>query len=91
MQVRKAEKAPDAGLNGADGDAVVEEARAESGRLMFDPIDARYLSSATLVQSRLIKLLKHSKNHMHIFRNLLMAIVSLLQLCRYDSGLTSRK
>jgi hypothetical protein len=44
--------------------------------LRFDPIDARHLSSLSLVQSRIVKLLKHSEFHTHPSQNLLVAIVS---------------
>ena len=42
----------------------------------FDPIDARHLSSLPLIQSRVVKLLKHSESHTHPSQNLLVAIVS---------------
>ena len=44
--------------------------------VQFDPIDARHLSSLSLVQSRIIKLLKHSESHTHPSQNLLVTIVS---------------
>ncbi|KAI0308044.1 hypothetical protein B0F90DRAFT_1664967 [Multifurca ochricompacta] len=40
----------------------------------FDPIDARHLSSLSLIQSRIVKLLKHSRSHIHPSQNLLVTI-----------------
>jgi transcription factor C subunit 3 len=42
----------------------------------FDPIEARHLSSLSLLQSRIVKLLKHSEYHTHPSQNLLVTIVS---------------
>lgn len=44
--------------------------------VQFDPIDARHLSSLSLIQSRIVKLLKHSESHTHPSNNLLVTIVS---------------
>ena len=44
--------------------------------VQFDPIDARHLSSLSLIQSRVVKLLKHSKSYSHPSQNLLVTIVS---------------
>jgi oxalate---CoA ligase len=44
--------------------------------IQFDPIDARHLSSLSLIQSRVVKLLKHSKSYTHPSQNLLVTIVS---------------
>lgn len=44
--------------------------------VQFDPIDARHLSSLSLIQSRIVKLLKHSESHTHPSQNLLVTIVS---------------
>lgn len=54
----------------------IEEAQQEAKKHHFDPIDARFLSSAPLVRSRVIKLLKHSQNQIHVYKNTLLAIVS---------------
>ncbi|KAF7306563.1 B-block-TFIIIC domain-containing protein [Mycena indigotica] len=42
--------------------------------LNFAPIDARHLSSLTLLKGRILKLLKASKNQMHASSNMLIAI-----------------
>lgn len=52
-----------------------EDAKKEATKLQFDPIDARFLSSAPLVRARLVKLLKHSQNQMHAYKNIMIAIV----------------
>ena len=44
----------------------------------FDPIDARHLSSLPLVRSRVIKLLKASRNNLHTSQNMLTVIVCFL-------------
>jgi len=44
--------------------------------VQFDPIDARHLSSLSLIQSRIVKLLKHSESQTHPSQNLLVTIVS---------------
>ena len=44
--------------------------------VQFDPIDARHLSSLSLIQSRIVKLLKHSESYTHPSQNLLVTIVS---------------
>jgi oxalate---CoA ligase len=52
-----------------------EGAEEEPNKVKFDPIDSRYLSSAPLIRSRIIKLLKSTKNSIHAYPNLLLAIV----------------
>ncbi len=44
--------------------------------VQFDPIDARHLSSLSLIQSRIVKLLRHSESHTLPSNNLLVTIVS---------------
>ncbi|KIJ68695.1 hypothetical protein HYDPIDRAFT_81586 [Hydnomerulius pinastri MD-312] len=53
-----------------------EEVADQAGpsHLPFDPIDARHLSSLSLVKNRIVKLLKASRNYMHASNNLLMTI-----------------
>jgi hypothetical protein len=41
----------------------------------FGPIDARHLSSLPLVKSRVVKLLKASKNYIHESNNMLITLV----------------
>lgn len=48
--------------------------------VQFDPIDARHLSSLSLIQSRIVKLLKNSESHTHPSQNLLVTIVSEITL-----------
>ncbi|PPQ63697.1 hypothetical protein CVT24_004277 [Panaeolus cyanescens] len=43
-------------------------------QLNFTPIDARHLSSLPLISSRVIKLLKASKNHIHASNNMLITL-----------------
>jgi transcription factor C subunit 3 len=50
----------------------------EPSAVDFEPIDARHLSSLPLVRARVIKLLKGSKNHMHVCNNMLLTIVRLV-------------
>lgn len=54
--------------------------------VQFDPIDARHLSSLSLIQSRIVKLLKHSESHTCPSQNLLVTIVSqrLFDLIYHD-------
>lgn len=52
----------------------LEAAKTEAENLAFQPIDSRALSSSPLIRARVIKLLKHSKNNMHAYRNILIAI-----------------
>jgi hypothetical protein len=73
-----------AGNNKEDDDfreeELIEDARAavlEAKGLKFDTIDARFLSSASLVRARVNKLLQASPNHLHVYTNLLIAIVSV--------------
>jgi hypothetical protein len=44
--------------------------------VQFDPIDARHLSSLSLIQSRVVRLLKSCKDHTHHSQNLLVTLVS---------------
>lgn len=60
----------DHGDDEADGEDDDEET------VHFDPVDARFLSSAPLVRGRIIKLLKATKNNIHAYTNILLAIVS---------------
>ena len=64
------------GLAVAENEIDQEEAADEEpNKVKFDPIDSRYLSSAPLVRGRIIKLLKSTKNNIHAYTNLLLAIV----------------
>lgn len=54
--------------------AEVEPTIAKAG-LDFGPIDARHLSSLPLVKSRIVKLLKASKNYIHESNNMLITLV----------------
>jgi len=56
-------------------EALEEESTTEKTVLDFTPIDARHLSSLPLVRSRVVKLLKASKNHIHESNNMLITIV----------------
>ena len=56
-------------------EALEEEPTNEKLALDFTPIDARHLSSLPLVRSRVVKLLKASKNYIHESNNLLITIV----------------
>ncbi|KAF9455017.1 hypothetical protein P691DRAFT_691292 [Macrolepiota fuliginosa MF-IS2] len=51
-----------------------EEAMGEKPTLDFTPIDARHLSSLPLVKSRVVKLLKASKNYIHESNNMLITL-----------------
>ena len=42
----------------------------------FDPIDALHLSSLSLIQSRIVRLLKNCKSYTHPSQNLLVTLVS---------------
>ncbi|KAH9178894.1 hypothetical protein EDB89DRAFT_2111752 [Lactarius sanguifluus] len=42
--------------------------------VQFDPMDARHLSSLSLIQSRIVKLLKNCKSHTHPSQNLLVTL-----------------
>jgi oxalate---CoA ligase len=57
--------------------------------IKFDPIDARHLSSLSLIQSRIVKLLKHSESHTHPSQNLLVTIVSKNPYLTQSVNLTS--
>ncbi|KAF5355772.1 hypothetical protein D9756_004049 [Leucocoprinus leucothites] len=51
-----------------------EEYMSDKPALDFTPIDARHLSSLPLVRSRVVKLLKASKNYIHESNNMLITI-----------------
>lgn len=55
-----------------DDATAVEEARA----LKFSPIDARHLSRFSIMSGRVIKLLKSSKDHVHVSKNMIITLVS---------------
>lgn len=63
-----------------------EQVPAEKPALDFTPVDARHLSSLPLVRSRVVKLLKASKNYIHESNNMLITIVRHL-LPRAKEGL----
>ena len=44
--------------------------------VQFDPIDARHLSSLSLIQARIVRLLKNCKSYTHSSQNLLVTLVS---------------
>lgn len=44
--------------------------------VQFDPIDSRHLSSLSLIQSRVVRLLKNCKSYTHPSQNLLVTLVS---------------
>jgi transcription factor C subunit 3 len=56
-------------------ESLEEESTAERPALDFTPIDARHLSSLPLVKSRVVRLLKASKNYIHESNNMLITIV----------------
>ncbi|KAF5319851.1 hypothetical protein D9758_018452 [Tetrapyrgos nigripes] len=51
-----------------------EKDKETADSLNFTPIDARHLSSLPLVRARVVKLLKASRNHMHVSSNMLLTI-----------------
>ncbi|KAF9056480.1 hypothetical protein BJ165DRAFT_1433822 [Panaeolus papilionaceus] len=51
-----------------------EDGLSHHEHLNFTPIDARHLSSLPLISSRVIKLLKASKNHIHASNNMLITL-----------------
>ncbi|KAL0071703.1 hypothetical protein AAF712_000625 [Marasmius tenuissimus] len=52
-----------------------EEEQSEAvNSLDFPPLDARHLSSLPLVRARVVKLLKASKNNMHVSNNMLLTL-----------------
>jgi oxalate---CoA ligase len=61
---------------GLDNEETVSTQDDFQAPIQFDPIDARHLSSLSLIQSRIVKLLKHSKSYTHPSQNLLVTIVS---------------
>jgi hypothetical protein len=46
-----------------------------SAQVHFEPMDSRHLASLPLIRSRVMKLLKSSKNNMHESTNMLLTIV----------------
>jgi oxalate---CoA ligase len=46
-----------------------------SAQVHFEPMDSRHLASLPLIRSRVLKLLKSSKNNMHESNNMLLTIV----------------
>ena len=66
---------------------VEEEEQSETANsLDFPPLDARHLSSLPLVRARVVKLLKASKNNMHVSNNMLLTLVSATDAfyCAYE-------
>ncbi|KAL0572575.1 hypothetical protein V5O48_009395 [Marasmius crinis-equi] len=51
-----------------------EEQPETANSLGFPPLDARHLSSLPLVRARVVKLLKASKNNMHVSTNMLLTL-----------------
>jgi len=82
--IREEENSAELARKGADqpklDDLDEEEKDKEAESLHFTPIDARHLSSLPLVRARVVKLLKASRNHMHVSSNMLLTIVSLIRL-----------
>ncbi|KAI0304649.1 hypothetical protein BC826DRAFT_977421 [Russula brevipes] len=65
-------KDPDEG--GPDNGEIASTQDGSQAPVQFDPIDARHLSSLSLIQSRIVKLLKHSESQTHPSQNLLVTI-----------------
>ncbi|THU88448.1 hypothetical protein K435DRAFT_830546 [Dendrothele bispora CBS 962.96] len=78
--IREEENSAELARKGADQpkvdvpDEEREEKDKEVESLNFTPIDARHLSSLPLVRARVVKLLKASRNHMHVSSNMLLTI-----------------
>jgi hypothetical protein len=72
----KSSKDPRAEGDGIDNEETSLTQDGFRASVQFDPIDARHLSSLSLVQSRIVKLLKHSESHTHASQNLLVTIVN---------------
>lgn len=49
----------------------------------FDPIDSRHMASLELVRGRLVQLLLHSNNHLHVAQNLITALVRRVHMCPF--------
>jgi hypothetical protein len=80
-------KDPDEG--GPDNGEIASTQDGSQAPVQFDPIDARHLSSLSLIQSRIVKLLKHSESHTHPSQNLLVTIVSKVPLpCLINNSIT---
>lgn len=73
-------KGPQAEGGGVDNEKTSLTQDGPQAPVQFDPIDARHLSSLSLVQSRIVKLLKNSESHTHPSQNLLITIVSGITL-----------
>ncbi|KAK7019694.1 hypothetical protein VNI00_017994 [Paramarasmius palmivorus] len=56
------------------GNDVEDEEPSETVKLDFPPIDSRHLSSMALIRANIIKLLKASRNNMHVYGNMIVAI-----------------
>ena len=69
---------PDVG--GFDNEETASTQDGFQAPVQFDPIDARHLSSLSLIQSRIVKLLKHSESYTHPSNNVLVTIVSKTRL-----------
>lgn len=66
----------EADVGGLDNEETASTQDGFQAPVQFDPIDARHLSSLSLIQSRIVKLLKYSESHTHPSNNLLVTIVS---------------
>jgi hypothetical protein len=64
-------KAKDSNLNDVDADVQ----NIPSARESLAPLDARHLSSLTIVRSRLVKLLEGCTNHLHAAQNIIKTLV----------------
>ena len=62
-------------MSADDGEMEVMKGQ-DAGGIQFDPIDSRHISSLQVLRSRVVKLLKHSKNNMHAYNNFSASIVS---------------
>ena len=62
-----------------DGDSL----EISTASLEFEPMDSRHLSSLPLLRSRIVKLLKASKNHIHQSNNIL---TTLVRISRFSSS-----
>jgi transcription factor C subunit 3 len=62
-----------------------EEEDSAKPTIDFGPIDARHLSSLPLVKSRVVKLLKASKNYIHESNNMLITLVRWSQISRFET------
>ncbi|KAF8506874.1 hypothetical protein F5888DRAFT_45373 [Russula emetica] len=64
----------EADMGGLDNEETASTQDGFQAPVQFDPIDARHLSSLSLIQSRIVKLLKHSESHTHPSNNVLVTI-----------------